>query len=44
MTFALLLFLTGVTLSAVAIYYSVIGLTSIFAAAFWPVVIMGTTE
>ena len=43
MTFALLLFLTGVTLSAVAIYYSVIGLTSIFAAAFWPVVIMGTT-
>lgn len=43
MIFAVLLFLTGVTLSAVAIYYSVIGLTSIFAAAFWPVVVMGTT-
>jgi len=43
MIFALLLFLTGITLSAVAIYYSVIGLTSIFAAAFWPVVVMGTT-
>ena len=43
MIFASLLFLTGITLSAVAIYYSVIGLTSIFAAAFWPVVVMGTT-
>lgn len=43
MLFAILLFLTGITLSAVAIYYSVIGLTSIFAAAFWPVVVMGTT-
>jgi len=43
MIFAVLLFLTGITLSAVAIYYSVIGLTSIFAAAFWPVVVMGTT-
>jgi translation initiation factor 2B subunit (eIF-2B alpha/beta/delta family) len=43
MPFAILLALTGLTLSAVAIYYSVIGLTAIFAAAFWPVVVMGAT-
>ncbi len=43
MLFAILLAATGLTLSAVAIYYSVIGLTAVFAAAFWPVVIMGTT-
>jgi hypothetical protein len=43
MVFAILLALAGLTLSAVAIYYSVIGLTAVFAAAFWPVVVMGTT-
>lgn len=43
MIFVYLLLATGLTLSAVAIYYSVIGLTSIFAAAFWPIIIMGTT-
>ena len=43
MIFTILLALSGLTLSAVAIYYSVIGLTAVFAAAFWPVVIMGTT-
>lgn len=43
MPFAILLALTGLTLSAVAIYYSVIGLTAIFAAAFWPIVVMGAT-
>ena len=43
MIFAILLALSGLTLSAVAIYYSVIGLTAVFAAAFWPIVIMGTT-
>lgn len=43
MLFTLLLALTGITLSAVAIYYSVLGLTAIFAAAFWPIVIMGST-
>jgi hypothetical protein len=43
MLFTILLLLSGLTLSAVAIYYSVIGLTSIFAAAFWPIVVMGTT-
>jgi len=43
MTFSILLALSGLTLSAVAIYYSVIGLTSIFAAAYWPIVVMGAT-
>lgn len=43
MVFVFLLAITGLTLSAVAIYYSVIGLTAIFAAAFWPIVIMGTS-
>jgi len=43
MIFAILLALSGLTLSAVAIYYSVIGLTAVFAAAFWPIVVMGTT-
>jgi hypothetical protein len=35
-------FLTGIAISAVAAYYSIIGLTTIFAGAFWPIVIMGT--
>jgi hypothetical protein len=43
MIFAYLLAITGLTLSAVAIYYSVIGLTAIFAAAFWSIVVMGAT-
>jgi hypothetical protein len=43
MTFTILLALSGLILSAVAIYYSVLGLTAIFAAAFWPIVVMGTT-
>jgi cell division protein FtsB len=37
-----LVFLIGVAISAIAAYYSIIGLTSIFAGAFWPIVIMGT--
>jgi hypothetical protein len=36
-----LLLLTGLTISAVAIYYSVVGLAAIFSAAFIPIVIMG---
>jgi hypothetical protein len=43
MTFTILLALAGLTLSGVAIYYSVIGLTAIFSAAFWPIVVMGTS-
>ena len=43
MILAYLLLLTGLTISAVAIYYSVIGLAAVFAAAAIPVYIMGTT-
>lgn len=43
MTLAYLLLVTGLTISAVAIYYSVVGLAAIFAAASIPIIIMGTT-
>lgn len=43
MTLAYLLLLTGLTISAVAIYYSVVGLTAIFAAAAIPIMIMGVS-
>ena len=43
MILAWLLLLTGLTISAVAIYYSVVGLTAIFAAAAVPIILMGTT-
>jgi len=43
MILAWLLLLTGLTISAVAIYYSVIGLAAIFAAATIPIYIMGST-
>ena len=43
MILAYLLLLTGLTISAVAIYYSVVGLTAIFSAAAIPIIIMGTT-
>lgn len=33
----------ALVISSVAAYYSVIGLTTIFAAAFWPVVVMGSS-
>lgn len=36
-----LTFLTAIALSAVAGYYSVVGLASIFPGSFWPVVLMG---
>ena len=39
---AVIVFLTGISLSVVAAFYSIIGLTTIFAGAFWPVIIMGT--
>jgi len=41
MILAWLLLLTGLTISAVAIYYSVVGLAAIFAAAAIPIYIMG---
>jgi hypothetical protein len=34
--------IVALALSGVSGYYSIIGLTTIFAAAFWPVVVMGT--
>lgn len=37
----ILTFLTAIALSAVAGYYSVVGLASIFPGSFWPVVLMG---
>ena len=40
---AYLTLLMGLAISGVAVYYSVIGLTAIFAAAALPVIIMGTT-
>ena len=42
MILAFLLLLTGLTISGVAIYYSVIGLAAIFSAAVIPIIIMGS--
>jgi hypothetical protein len=42
MILAYLLLLTGLVISAVAIYYSVVGLTAIFSAAAIPIIIMGS--
>jgi hypothetical protein len=42
MLLALLTLISGLAISAVAIYYSVLGLASIFAAAVIPIVVMGT--
>jgi hypothetical protein len=33
---------TALIISGVAAFYSIVGLTAIFAAAFWPIVVMGT--
>lgn len=40
---AYLALLSGLAISAVAVYYSVVGLTAIFAAAALPIIIMGAT-
>ena len=42
MPLALLTFFSGIAISAVAIYYSVLGLASIFSAAALPIIVMGT--
>ena len=42
MILAWLLLLTGLVISAVAIYYSVIGLAAIFSAAVIPIIVMGS--
>lgn len=36
------MFAVAISLSAVAAFYSIVGLAAIFAAAVWPIVIMGT--
>lgn len=41
MIFGLATLLTAISISIVAAYYSILGLTAIFAAAFLPIVIMG---
>jgi hypothetical protein len=43
MIFAITMFMTALMLSVVAAYYSIAGLTAIFAAAVTPVIIMGAT-
>lgn len=43
MFLAIISLLTGLAISAVAIYYSVVGLTAIFAAAAIPIIVMGVT-
>jgi hypothetical protein len=43
MILAYLLLITGLTISSVAIYYSVVGLTAIFSAAAIPIMIMGVS-
>ena len=42
MAFGILVMLTALTISAVAIYYSVAGLVAIFAAAALPIIVMGS--
>jgi hypothetical protein len=43
MLMAYLTLLSGLLISGVAIFYSVAGLTSIFSAAVWPIIIMGVS-
>jgi hypothetical protein len=42
MLFGYLLLAIALTISVTAAFYSIAGLTAIFAAAFWPIVIMGS--
>jgi hypothetical protein len=43
MLFAYLTLATALIISISAAYYSILGLTAIFAAAFWPIVILGSS-
>lgn len=43
MLFGYFTLFVALTISAVAEYYSIVGLTAIFSAAFWPIVIMGAS-
>lgn len=40
MTFVLMTFAVAILISTISAFYSVLGLTAIFAGAFWPIVIM----
>ena len=42
MGFILVLLGSAISIASVAAYFSIIGLASIFAAAYWPVILMGT--
>jgi hypothetical protein len=41
-TLTAIVFLTGLAISGVAAYYSIVGLTTLFAGSFWSIVIMGS--
>jgi hypothetical protein len=43
MWFGILTLSTALILSLSAAYYSILGLTAVFAAAFWPIVILGSS-
>jgi hypothetical protein len=43
MIFGYFILVVALTISAIAEYYSIVGLTAIFSAAFWPIVIMGAS-
>lgn len=43
MSFGILTLATALILSLSAAYYSILGLTAIFASAFWPIVILGSS-
>ena len=42
MLLSYLILASALSISGVAIYFSILGLTTIFPGAFWPIVIMGT--
>jgi len=42
MLFSLFILFTALIISGIAAFYSIMGLTAIFAAAFWPIVFMGS--
>ena len=42
MLFSIFVLIVAIFISIISAYYSIIGLTAIFAAAFWPIVIMGS--
>jgi hypothetical protein len=41
MVLGLITLLTALCISGIAAFYSIVGLTAIFAAAYWPIVVMG---